>query len=205
MRITGGVHRSRTLRAPRGMATRPTTDRVREALFSILASRGAVEGARVLDLYAGTGALGLEALSRGAAEATFVESARDALDALRENVAALGLGSQARVIAGKVERASLDAGPYDLVLVDPPYAEVSRSVPAVLEALVARLAPSATIVLEHGKKDAAPLIRGLELEDSRRYGDSVLSIYVAPSPNGTPNRTRGASLSDNGREGSSLE
>src|SRR6202042_1567446 len=85
MRITGGVHRSRVLRAPQGTTTRPTSDRVREALFAILASAGAVEGARVLDLYAGSGALGLEALSRGASSATLVESERAAIAVVRAN------------------------------------------------------------------------------------------------------------------------
>src|SRR5690348_2464764 len=105
MRITGGTFRSRALRAPRGQATRPTSDRVREGLFGILVSAGVVEGARVLDLYAGTGALALEALSRGALRVTLVESARPALDAIADNVAALGVRDRAHVISVDVRRA----------------------------------------------------------------------------------------------------
>src|ERR1700723_2294722 len=98
MRITGGSLRSRAIRAPRGHSTRPTSDRVRESLFGILESAGRVEGARVLDLYAGTGALALEALSRGAARAVLVESSRDALAVVRGNVASLGMEERARVV-----------------------------------------------------------------------------------------------------------
>src|ERR1700734_537317 len=102
MRITGGTHRSRAIRAPRGQATRPTSDRVREALFGILESAGGVRGGRVLALYAGTGALALEALSRGAARAVLVESSREALAAVRGNVASLDLADVARVLAADV-------------------------------------------------------------------------------------------------------
>src|ERR1700722_18144498 len=127
MRITGGTLRSRQLQAPRGASTRPTSDRVREALFGILGSAGALAGARVLDLYAGTGALTFEAISRGATRATVVESSREALVALRANVASLGLQAHVRVVAGSVH-ASLARigrdGPFDLVLADPPWALV---------------------------------------------------------------------------------
>src|ERR1700680_1652370 len=98
MRITGGIHRSRSLRAPRGERTRPTSDRVREALFGILTARRSLAGLEILDLYAGTGALALEALSRGAGRATLVESSREALAAIRANVAALGVQDRVRVI-----------------------------------------------------------------------------------------------------------
>ena len=109
MRVTGGIFRSRALRAPRGTTTRPTSDRVREAMFSMLVSDGLIEeGARILDLYAGSGALGLEALSRGAGEAVLVEQGRDALAAIRENVEALDVADRVRVVAARVERA---AGP----------------------------------------------------------------------------------------------
>src|SRR5580692_6775643 len=132
MRVIAGRLGGRRLTAPRGMATRPTSDRVREALFSAL---GPLGGAAVLDLYAGTGALGIEALSRGAARATFVESARPALAALRDNLAALGLEGAARVLAMPVERAVTRlGGAFDLVLADPPYAETAH-VPRVIEAL----------------------------------------------------------------------
>jgi 16S rRNA (guanine966-N2)-methyltransferase len=183
MRITGGIHRSRPLRAPRGDATRPTSDRVREALFSILAGERDLEGARVLDLYAGTGALALEALSRGAAEATLVESARDALAAIRANVDALGLAAHARIIAGTVERAPsllASSAPFDLVLADPPYADATTRAPRAIAALAAAglFALDARVVLEHASRDASPAIAGLALEATRRYGDSALGFYA---------------------------
>jgi len=186
MRITGGVHRSRELRAPKGHKTRPTADRVREGMFSMLASRRPLDGARVLDLFAGTGALGLEALSRGAAHAVFVESAREALDALRENVRALGLESECTIVAQKVERA-IDSlsGPFDLVFCDPPYALVREPALGVLLAKVAtHCDPEATLVLEHDSKDPPPTISGVTATVTRRYGDTSLTLYLAkPSSN----------------------
>jgi len=184
MRITGGEMRSRHLKAPAGESTRPTSDRVREALFGILAARGAVEGARVLDLYAGSGALALEALSRGAARAVLVERGRPALEAIRANVEALGLGARAKVVAGPVERAAprLSAeGPFDLVLVDPPYADVPRgAVGRALEPLLAggALSAGALLVLEHAHADAPPPLAGLSAEETRRYGDTALTFYT---------------------------
>ncbi len=181
MRITGGVHRSRRLVAPRGAATRPTSDRVREALFSILAARGSLSGAVVLDLYAGTGALGLEALSRGAARAVFVESDREAGAALSRNLAALGEEGRARVIDARVERASKRLGPdpFDLVLTDPPYAIVAEAAEA-LAGLVAgaAVAAGATVVLEHASRTPAPEVPGLTLDDTRVYGDTALAFYT---------------------------
>lgn len=184
MRITGGAHRSRELRAPRGSATRPTSDRVREALFSILNAQGRVVGARVLDLYAGTGALALDALSRGAEQAVLVESGRDALEAIRANVASLGLADRARVVAGAVERAAaklaVDA-PFDLVFADPPYADLdaaARAITALVAASV--LAQGALLVLEHAQKSEPPEIPGLAQDaelGTRRYGDTAVSFY----------------------------
>ncbi len=183
MRITGGVHRSRSLAAPRGNATRPTSDRVREALFGILTSASPLAGVRVLDLYAGTGALSFESLSRGAASATLVESARAAIDAIRANADALRLASAVTVLATTVERSELGGGaPFDLVFADPPYALVATGVaPRAVAAIVATpgvLAEGARLVFEHGKGDMPPSIAGLALIDSRRYGDTVLSFYV---------------------------
>lgn len=183
MRITGGLHRSRSLRAPRGVETRPTSDRVREAVFGILDSAGAVEEARVLDLYAGTGALGLEAVSRGAAHATLVERGRDALLAIKANVEALGMGEQIRVIPKAVERALplLKEGAFQLVFCDPPYADVSSGALALaLAPLVAStvIDPEARIVVEHATADPPPTLPGLSLEDTRRYGDTTVSFYV---------------------------
>jgi 16S rRNA (guanine966-N2)-methyltransferase len=186
MRITGGTFRSRALRAPNGHATRPTTDRVREALFGILTSAGCVDGARILDLYAGTGALALEAISRGAAHAVLVESARDALIALRANIATLGLEGRTRVVAGDVAQAVRrlgTGGPFDLVFADPPWAMVDgdpASGPgAALSTLVREnaVAPEATVVLEHSSRTIPLDVAGLLRLDTRRYGDTALTFY----------------------------
>jgi len=193
MRITGGAFRSRAIRAPRGQGTRPTSDRVREALFGILSSAGRIAGARVLDLYAGTGALALEAVSRGAADATLVESGRDALEAARANIASLGLQERVRVVAADVAVAVARLGrhgPFDLVLADPPWALVDEGkVEVVLAALAASgaLAPGVLVVLEHSSRTPAPELNvaGLERVDSRRYGDAALAFYkpaILPGP-----------------------
>ena len=122
MRIIAGEWRGRPLAAPAGRATRPTSDRAREGLFSMLASRlGSFEDLHVADLFAGTGALGLEALSRGAAFCTFVEKDREALDMLKRNIDKLGAGERADVRAQAVEHAPPPRRPCDLVLMDPPY------------------------------------------------------------------------------------
>lgn len=179
MRITGGIHRSRRLVAPRGSATRPTADRVREALFSILGARGALSGAVVLDLYAGTGALGLEALSRGAREAVFVENDRAALDALRSNVDSLGEKARARVVAGPVERCvPRVGGPFTLLLCDPPYADILRAARVVEEvARAGALTEGAVVVVEHASRDDPPEMAHFGRLDARTYGDTAISIY----------------------------
>jgi 16S rRNA (guanine966-N2)-methyltransferase len=185
MRITGGVHRSRPLRAPAGDRTRPTSDRVREAVFGILAARRTFDGMRVLDLYAGTGALALEALSRGAARATLVERSRPALAAIAANVAALRLDPQVHVVKGVVERSvrsiARDA-PFDVIFADPPYALVATgSAVGALDSLVEAgvLAANAVLVLEHGRDDASPPIAQLSLVDSRQYGDTIVALYAS--------------------------
>ena len=191
MRITGGMYRSRALRAVRGQATRPTSDRVREALFGILASARALEGARVLDLYAGTGALALEALSRGAESAVLVESARDAVAVIRANIEALGVARQASLVAGDVHRALgrlVSAGPFDLVLADPPWALVESGEPAraLAELTVAGVfRASAWVVLEHAARTPAPDAAPLSPWETRRYGDTALTFYktgILPGP-----------------------
>lgn len=177
--MTGGALGGRVLVAPAGRSVRPTTDRVREAVFARL---GEIEGARALDLYAGTGALGIEALSRGASRAVFVERARPALDALRRNVDALGLAARARIVAREVAAALADLGRagerFDLVFVDPPYGtgEDERALRAALAAGV--LAAGAVVVVERSRRHALPPIAGLVLADERRYGDTVVGRYV---------------------------
>jgi 16S rRNA (guanine966-N2)-methyltransferase len=177
VRIVAGRLGGRRLVAPKGAATRPTGDRVKEALFSVL---GSLEGARVVDLYAGTGALGLEALSRGASHVVLVESASPALAALRENVRVLGCETSCTLVAARVERVVdrlAKQGPFDLVLADPPWAEVAEATRAIA-ALVAAggVAREGTVVLEHAAEDA-PSIAGLAVRERRRYGDTGLSLF----------------------------
>jgi 16S rRNA (guanine966-N2)-methyltransferase len=190
MRISGGIHRSRQLVSPRGSSTRPTSDRVREALFSILGTRGVIAGARVIDLYAGTGALGLEALSRGAEHATFVESDRRALEALSRNIDALRERPRTRVVPQAAVRAATTLAEHGATLVfcDPPYADVARAdgVAKVLEALAAHhvLQDGALLVLEHATRDASPETLAFRRSDTRAYGDTTLSflLYTAATP-----------------------
>jgi len=176
VRVVGGTLGGRLLRAPKGSATRPTSDRVREALFSILAS---IDGARVLDLFAGSGALGIEALSRGAAAATFVDSAVAAVAAVRQNLDELGL--QGEVLRMPALRA-LACTPvaeheYDLVFLDPPYRLASSLGPELSTALPPVLAQGARVVVESDRR--GPLDLDLELLRERQYGDTLLRVHVA--------------------------
>lgn len=184
MRITGGELRSRALKAPRGTETRPTSDRVREALFSMLVSAGVIgdeRAPRVLDVYAGSGALAFEALSRGAPEAVLVDHAPPAVAVIRENARALGLTARVTVVPQRAERAlasSALAGPFDLVLCDPPYAEVKTPGFGVLLAgLLTRLSPEGLLVLEHASRDAPPELAFAEQRVTRRYGDTTVTLY----------------------------
>lgn len=176
-RIIGGTAGGRTLRTPTGGGTRPTSDRVREALFSSLDARDEVEGMAVLDLYAGSGALGLEAASRGARSVTLVESDRSAAATIRANLEALGL-TAARVVAAPVATflARGGAGETDLVLLDPPYDLPEESLGADLARLAeAWLAPGALVVVERSKRSPEPAWSdGLTLEAHKKYGETVL-------------------------------
>lgn len=185
MRVIAGRFRGHPLRAPAGARTRPTTDRVREALFSLL---GDLSGLRALDLFAGTGALGIEALSRGAAHATFVEAFRPARAALEQNLARLGLGDEATVLPVRVERSRpllLAATPFDLVLADPPWSQLAAACRATARVVAAPVVVThGLIVIEHPTRappDAlAPL--GSAPFDRRVYGDTTLSLFhPAPS------------------------
>ena len=182
-RIIAGTAGGRTLRTPPGAGTRPTSDRVREALFSALDARGAVAGSRVLDLYAGSGALGLEALSRGAATAVFVEADGRAASVVRANAGALGFATAARVVAGTVERvlAGRPDSPYDLVLLDPPYAVDDQTLGEVLARLAqVWLAAGAVVVVERSTRSPEPRWpAGLAAEGPRRYGETTVWIAVA--------------------------
>lgn len=172
-RIVAGSAGGRTLLVP-ARGTRPTSERVREALFSRLEHRGAVAGARVLDLYAGSGALGLEAASRGAAAVTLVEAARAAADVCRRNVVALGLGSGVQVVNDRVERfVAHPVAAWDLVLLDPPYDVPADALDQVLAALVPALAPGATVVVERSARGTAPTWpTGLVADGERSYGET---------------------------------
>ncbi len=177
MRVVAGRFGGRVIVAPPGRATRPTSDRVREALFSTL---GPLHGERVLDLFAGSGALGIEALSRGAAEAVFVERDRGALAALRANLDTLGLrGTEAEVrpgdARGALKNAHVRAETYDLVFVDPPYRNAAEIGEELGECLAACLAPGGRIVFESDRRAVPEL--GLPLTHERRYGDTLIRIY----------------------------
>ena len=173
MRVVAGEFKGRRLHAPRGARTRPTADRVREALFSML---GDVSGARVLDLFAGSGALGIEALSRGAKSAVFVERDQQALAALRRNLEAVGADADVRR-QDVVRFLARGEGKFDLVFCDPPY-DVAPHVAAPLsEALPALLEEDARIVTESDKRN--PLALPLPLVVERSYGDTRIAIHSA--------------------------
>ena len=178
MRVIAGHYGGRRLQAPPGRATRPTSDRVREALFSVLGTR--VEGARVLDLFAGSGALGIEALSRGAAEADFVEVAGPALRTLEANLATLGIAASVRRgDALRALRAASRAGrQYDLVFLDPPYRRAAHLARELSQALPAVLAPEALVVSESDRRAPLDLSPDLPAFDERRYGDTLIRIHA---------------------------
>ncbi|HEX4614961.1 MAG TPA: 16S rRNA (guanine(966)-N(2))-methyltransferase RsmD [Stellaceae bacterium] len=180
MRIVAGRHRGRRLLAPPGETVRPTSDRAREALFNIL-SHGQLAaegipfaGTAVLDAFAGTGALGLEALSRGAAGVAFIEQDREALATLRRNIAALGEGAHARIFPGDATRPPRAPSAYALVFLDPPYR--SGHAAAALTALDAAgwLAPDALAVVELAAREDLALPAGFSLVDERVYGAARL-------------------------------
>jgi 16S rRNA (guanine966-N2)-methyltransferase len=177
MRVIGGCAGGLRLQAPRGEGTRPVTDRVKETLFAILGER--VREARVLDLYAGSGALGIEALSRGAIEAVFVERDRAAAAVIGANLAHTRLADGGRVVIADVERflASAPDGAYDLALLDPPY--TLRAILPPLEALLPWLAADATVVIKHFWRTAVPEPAGLAIVRGRRFGETALT-FLAP-------------------------
>ncbi len=173
MRVVAGELGGRKLVAPAGPGTRPTADRVREALFSIL---GDVSGLRVLDLYAGSGALGIEALSRGAAEAVFVDSSQAAVAAIRRNFSELGIDAVvARRDALAYLAGAVGGQPYDLVFADPPYDSALRVAAGLAERLPPVLSPDAVIVTESNKR--APLELPFPLLRERSYGDTRIAVH----------------------------
>jgi 16S rRNA (guanine966-N2)-methyltransferase len=178
VRVVAGRFGGRRLTAPAGRDTRPTSDRVREALFSIL---GPLDGVRVLDLFAGSGALAIEALSRGAQSAVMVERDRRAVAAIRANLEALGVAEpEARVVAGAaraaLKNASARGDTYDLVLLDPPYRRAPELGRELSEALGPLLAAGGRVVTESDRR--APLELSLPLALERRYGDTLIRIHT---------------------------
>jgi 16S rRNA (guanine966-N2)-methyltransferase len=196
LRVTGGRLGGRRLRAPQ-TGVRPSADRVRESLFARL---GDLEGAAVLDLFAGTGALGIEAVSRGASSLTCVERARSTLAVLRANIAAVGLAPCTRVMAGDavdaVRRLGREGVCFDLVLLDPPYAseQADGALTALVEAGV--LGPGAMVVLERCRSHSLQAVAGLHFLDERRYGETLITRFEAAAPGSAapgPEATTGGS------------
>jgi 16S rRNA (guanine966-N2)-methyltransferase len=176
MRVSGGELRSREIHVPRGREVRPTPGRVKEALFSILADR--IAGARVLDLFAGTGAIGFEALSRGAAHVTFVEAHAQTAARILQTATRLGVASRIAVIAAPAERAvrALE-GTFDFVYADPPYAaEPPSSIVAALRARGA-IRPGTIVVYEHRSGKTGASFEGTTLRRRARYGDVALEFF----------------------------
>jgi len=178
MRVIGGTLKSRRLRVPRGSAVRPTADRVREAIFDILGPRWRYR--RALDLFAGTGALGIEALSRGTEHAVFIEQSRGALPVLRANLADLQLTMRARILPVSIKK-GIDLlarmhESFDLIFMDPPYGKglVGPTLTLIGEGKL--LAPDGIIVAEHDPGESV-VTAGLACEKERRYGDTAISIY----------------------------
>ncbi|MBA3863354.1 MAG: 16S rRNA (guanine(966)-N(2))-methyltransferase RsmD [Alphaproteobacteria bacterium HGW-Alphaproteobacteria-9] len=186
MRIIAGAWRGRKLVAPKGDATRPTADRMRETLFSMLTSRlGSFEGLQVADLFAGSGALGLEALSRGAATCLFVEQDRAAVEAIRANITALGARDQARVETGSATQLRAATAPLDLILVDPPYHSGAGEVALDRLLRLGWIGAQTWISLETAFNED-PKINGLAIKAERRVGKSKLSLLRLAEPVADP-------------------
>jgi 16S rRNA (guanine(966)-N(2))-methyltransferase RsmD len=176
VRIIAGIHKGRTLKAPRWEGLRPTSDKLRETLFNILAPR--IADARLLEVFAGTGAIALEALSRGAQSATCVESDRRAAGLIAENAAVCGETNRCVIIRDVAERAlrrPLPGGPFDIVVLDPPYAYAALE--DAVSSAGAQRAPGGIVILEHAARVSPPLPSGLTLTRTVKSGDSALSMY----------------------------
>jgi 16S rRNA (guanine(966)-N(2))-methyltransferase RsmD len=177
--VIAGRFGGRPLVAPRGRGTRPTSDRVREAVFSVLGT--SVQGAAVLDLFAGSGAMAIEAISRGAASAELVDSSAAAIATIRRNLTALGIAEEVSVERSEalryLERARSAKRQYDLVFLDPPYRHAGTLGRALGEAVAAVLAPGGIAVSESDRRDPLDL-DPLTIDDERRYGDTLIRLHV---------------------------
>ncbi len=183
MRIIGGEARGRTIKTPRGMATRPMRDFVREAVFSILGR--SVEDARVLDLFAGSGSLGLEALSRGAKETVFVDFGREPIKIIQENLDRLGMSVRAKIVKAEVldylRKAGGGESRFDLIFIDPPF-RIDLKYRQDMLKLIAEggfLAPSAVVIIEAPLRSEPPRSpEGVRFAERRKYGEAAVDVYV---------------------------
>ena len=179
MRVIAGSLRGRVLRAPRGSQTRPTADRVKEALFSIL---GPLDAFNVLDLYAGTGSLGIEALSRGARQAVFIEAARDAVLCLQQNLSSLKIADRSHIVPMRVERSTREIAnwaPYDLAFCDPPWPRIDEAWKFLSDANVMNLfSPTGRLVLEHPANHSPQqdVWAQMQVVCVRAWGDSAVTV-----------------------------
>jgi 16S rRNA (guanine966-N2)-methyltransferase len=186
VRVIAGKYRGRTINAPKGDETRPTTDRVRESVFSSLVSLLGAElgGGSVLDAFAGSGALGIEALSRGCRSATFVESSRDAIRVLRGNLDSLGASGSARIVQGDAlslaERCALPGAPFALLLLDPPYRLAPTDIEGFTSALArcGSIADEAVIVYEHASHAPVEWCSQFDLVTRKKYGSTGIDIVA---------------------------
>jgi len=176
LRVIGGIAKGRQLAGPRTLGTRPTSDLVREALFDVIGP--GIVGASFLDLYAGTGAVGVEALSRGAAEAVFVEKSQAQARVIRDNLARTGLADASQVMVMDVVRAAAilaaQGARFQFVFMDPPYA--SRDLPRVIEAVAPLVSPGGWLIVEHAHSTEVFNPPGLMLKRRLRYGDTGITI-----------------------------
>ena len=178
MRIIAGESKGRRLKAPKWPGVRPTSDKLRETLFNIVAAR--VPDARVLDVFAGSGAVGLEALSRGASRVVFVENDRRAAQLIEENAALCGVSNRCVIIRGAAEQTlenQIDGDPFDLVMLDPPYDFEALS--DVIGAAVRHLVPNGLLILEHASRRVLPEVSGARAVRTVRSGDSALTMFEA--------------------------